>query len=172
MRRISVLALAILCVLSLAVGAVAQEKMKPEGKKALAQLNAAEISAAQATYEPEEPAGTDHTLRYAGANRFETAANLADFWWSPEDTFAVFLATGDSFADALSLGTSHFNLGPLLLARRDALPAPTARMIERLQPCLIVAVGGPSAISDAVLRQADALTEGTNQPDCQEDLSQ
>jgi putative cell wall-binding protein len=170
MRRVSVLAMAILCVLSLAVGAVAQEKMKPEGRKALAQLNAAEIGAAQATYEPEEPAGTAHTLRFSGENRFETAANLADFWWSPDDTFAVFLATGDNFADALSLGTSHFNLGPLLLARRDSLPAATARMIEQLQPCLIVAVGGPNAVSDAVLRQADALTEGTNQPDCQDDI--
>jgi putative cell wall-binding protein len=171
MRRVSVLAMAILCVLSLAVGAVAQEKMRPEGRKALAQLNAAEIGAAQATYEPDEPEGTDHTLRFSGENRFETAANLADFWWSPDDTFAVFLATGDNFADALSLGTSHFNLGPLLLARRDSLPAATARMIEQLQPCLIVAVGGPNAVSDAVLRQADALTEGTNQPDCQDDIA-
>jgi putative cell wall-binding protein len=101
-----------------------------------------------------------NTYRISGADRFATAAAISQEAWSFEDTFIVYLASGGNFPDALGLGASTFDLGPLLLVSKTSLPDVTRQELARLRPCFIVAVGGAGAISDEVLRQADAYTMG------------
>jgi putative cell wall-binding protein len=99
------------------------------------------------------------TLRLSGADRYETSAEISFAAWAPEDTITVFLASGENYPDALSIGASTFTEGPLLLTRRDALPQATVEELDRLRPCFVVVVGGESAVSDAVAEQADTYTD-------------
>ena len=91
-----------------------------------------------------------NVVRIAGSDRYATAAAVADrFWesWTP----TVFLAVGTEFADALTGGAAAARDGaPVLLTRADTLPAATAAQLVELDPESVVALGGTSAISDAV----------------------
>ncbi len=100
----------------------------------------------------------DRGLRIWGEDRFETAVAISQMIWGPDDTAIVFLATARNFPDALAGGASTVLAGPILLVEVDSLPQVTADEITRLQPCGVVAFGGPAAISDAVIQQAQALT--------------
>jgi putative cell wall-binding protein len=103
------------------------------------------------------PIGT-HGVRVWGDDRFETAVAISQEIWTPDNTTVVFIATGTNFPDALAGGASTVLAGPILLVTKDALPQSTADEITRLQPCAVVAFGGPGAISDVVIDQAQALT--------------
>ena len=99
-------------------------------------------------------------VRVAGPDRFATAAAVAT------DTFTapvpiVVVATGSSFADALSGGAAagHHG-GPLLLVDRDTVPEATAAALRALQPARIVVLGGTAAISDVVAGQLAAFAPG------------
>ena len=103
--------------------------------------------------------------RYGGANRYETAALVADsryfIWTEGYDPGNVNLASGEDFPDALAATwlSSGANPAPLLLTRRDYLPAATARYLEIDPPSTdmhIRVIGGPAAVSDDVLREAQA----------------
>ncbi|MCU1374120.1 MAG: putative glycoside hydrolase, partial [Actinomycetia bacterium] len=87
--------------------------------------------------------------REPGANRYDTAARVsANTYKTPPPV--AYVATGESFADALAGGAAGArNKGPLLLVRKDAVPAETARELARLKPGRIVVLGGPGAVSDA-----------------------
>jgi putative cell wall-binding protein len=101
----------------------------------------------------------DGTLRVSGQNRYATAAAIAfAFGWSSANTEVVYLASGESFPDALALGPSTFGDGPLLLTASTRLPSETRTALEILRPCTIIAVGGPNAISRDVLLEADQFT--------------
>jgi hypothetical protein len=99
------------------------------------------------------------TLRVSGADRFTTAAAIADVVWDYESTIIVFLANGQNFPDALGLGASTLELGPLLLVTKDGLPEVTRAQLQRLRPFFVVAAGGAGAISEQVLLQADRFTD-------------
>ena len=111
----------------------------------------------------EDPYGANGR-RVWGDDRYETAAALSQAVWTADDAAIVFLATGQNFPDALAGGASSLGAGPILLVQRDALPPSTSAEIQRLQPCFIVALGGPNAISDAVINQARSLTNATCEP--------
>ena len=100
------------------------------------------------------------SVRLSGADRYATAADVSrELWGAPENVATVYLASGEGFADALAIGPSTYADGPLLLTRRDELPAATAEEMQRLAPCSVVVVGGTAAVSDAVAAQADALAD-------------
>ena len=90
--------------------------------------------------------------RNGGTDRFSTAAAVSAAAFSPNAPMA-FIATGADFPDALSAGAPGGPRGPILLVTRDAVPEATASELRRLQPQTIAVVGGPSAVSDAVLQQ-------------------
>jgi spore germination protein YaaH/putative cell wall-binding protein len=92
--------------------------------------------------------------RLGGSDRFGTAAAVsADAF--PGGAPVVYLASGASFADALSGGVAAGRAGgPILLTAADRLPDATAAELARLDPAEIVILGGPAMISAAV---ADAL---------------
>jgi putative cell wall-binding protein len=97
-------------------------------------------------------------LRVWGDDRYETAVAISRTQWDPVDETIVFLAVGTNFPDALAGAAAAAPFGPVLLTRGDSLPQSTADEISRLQPCGIVALGGPGVISDAVINQAQSLT--------------
>lgn len=98
--------------------------------------------------------------RIAGADRFETAADIcAEFVAPNPDT--VFVATGLDFPDALTGGVPAALSGTcMLLATGDLLPAPTISQLQRLDAGSITVLGGPAAIDDSVLTQLEGFTDG------------
>jgi len=141
---VSLAAMAVLVVAATAAFAVPDRTAKSE----------AAMSAAS-----ELAPGLSASLRVAGGNRYETAAEVSALAWQSPETIAVYLATGEGFADALSTGASTWHQGPVLLAARDTLPAAAIAELERLRPCYIITVGGTVAISDAVRVQAETYAD-------------
>jgi putative cell wall-binding protein len=92
-------------------------------------------------------------VRYAGANRFATAAAISTATFAdPSTADVVYIAYAYNFPDALAgaaaAGTVH---GPILLAdAAGPLNASTVAELERLQPSTIVVLGSASVISDTV----------------------
>jgi putative cell wall-binding protein len=104
----------------------------------------------------------DNLVRWAGADRFATAAAISRSSFAP-GVAAVYIATGSTFPDALSGGAvAGRNGGPILLVKRGALPSATATELDRLNPGKIIILGGTGAVSNTV---ADAVrrfaTSGT-----------
>jgi len=95
-------------------------------------------------------AGAVTPSRVAGADRYLTAVQNSNPAYAP-GVQRVYVATGLNYPDALSAApaAAHF-ASPLLLTTPNALPAEVRAEIVRLNPGLIVIVGGPSVVSDAV----------------------
>lgn len=104
-------------------------------------------------------AGT--VVRWAGADRFATAARISAQSFAPGVAVA-YLATGETFPDALSGGAVAGRMGgPVLLVNRSGIPAATATELARLKPAKIVILGGSSVIGDSVRAAADQYTAGS-----------
>lgn len=103
------------------------------------------------------------TVRLGGGNRWETAEAVSKAFWDYENTFAVALVSGENFPDSLSLPPAAATLGPTLLVQSKSLPAATRAELQRLRPCIVIAAGGTTVISDEVLRAADAYADPTQE---------
>lgn len=89
--------------------------------------------------------------RLAGPDRYGTAANVSFATFAP-GVPAAYVATGRNFPDALAAGPIAARAGgPVLLTDGNSLPAATANELARLRPQTIFVLGGPGAVSDAVL---------------------
>jgi putative cell wall-binding protein len=99
--------------------------------------------------------------RYAGDDRYGTAAAVAGLYDAPVQT--VFVTTGRTFPDALAASARAASLGvPVLMTSRDELREQTRRQLERLSPESVVVVGGPASVNDDVLDLIDdAVGSGT-----------
>lgn len=98
-----------------------------------------------------DPGQRDLTpLRLGGADRFETAALIAERR-APGGAPVVFLARADDPADAVAGGV--LTAGPTLLVPRcDDLPAATIAGLEQVRPDRIVTLGGDDAVCAATLQ--------------------
>jgi putative cell wall-binding protein len=103
--------------------------------------------------------------RVAGANRFGTAAEIAQRMGGDFDT--VFLTEGihenpdRGWPDAMSAAPyAAFTNQPVLLAARDILPPETREALNDTDPDETIVVGGSAAVSEAVFAQVAA--EGHN----------
>ena len=86
--------------------------------------------------------------RVAGPDRFETAAALAP---SVREGGRLFVANGDTFADALGGGAAAaWAQGALLLTKGSTLPAATVEALKAARPREVVVLGGASVVSSAV----------------------
>jgi putative cell wall-binding protein len=95
--------------------------------------------------------------RIAGASRYETAAMLSHERF-PDLPTAVFLASGDQFADALGGAGAAAHAGsPLLLTARDALPDATRSELSRIGPEVVYVLGGAASVTDAVVHAVEGL---------------
>ncbi|MBW3664468.1 MAG: cell wall-binding repeat-containing protein [Actinobacteria bacterium] len=99
--------------------------------------------------------------RIGGSDRYATAAAVvADAF--PDTVEVVYLATGREFPDALAGAAAATRVGaPVLLTDGTWLPAATLAELARLRPSIIKVLGGPQAVSDAVLAQ---IAEATGTP--------
>jgi putative cell wall-binding protein len=95
--------------------------------------------------------------RIAGADRYETAAQIAEKGW-PTGTSSVVLARGDLFPDALAGAPLAFNLdAPILLTSKKQLPAATKTEIKKLNAKKAYILGGPKAIENSVEKELKAM---------------
>ena len=94
--------------------------------------------------------------RFAGSNRYATAADLVMGWMPSYDTLG--LATGQSFPDALAGGaaTGYWS-GALLLTPSNSLATSTTAALQQIGPHVMdmQAYGGTGALSDATVNAAD-----------------
>ncbi len=88
--------------------------------------------------------------RLAGNSRYATSAAISRHEFAPGEASAVYLARGDVFADALVAGA--LTDGPVLLVPTCAgVPSAVATEIERLDPPVVVALGGVSSLCEDTL---------------------
>lgn len=100
-------------------------------------------------------------LRLSGADRFATAAAISARY--PKGVDVVYVATGRNYPDALGAAAAAAYLGgPLLLVEQGSIPSSIASELARLDPKLIVAVGGTGAISAGVFDQLKQYAVGGN----------
>ncbi|MEV7631234.1 cell wall-binding repeat-containing protein [Microbacterium sp. NPDC089318] len=101
--------------------------------------------------------GVDVT-RIGGADRYDTAAAISRAAFPGEGPSTVYITSGTSFADALSVGPVIAKTdSALLLTRASSLPAATRTELSRLSPARIVVIGGAGAVSEAVVTQLRTL---------------
>src|SRR5690606_34137158 len=109
--------------------------------------NADGLSSTYFTIVPERTVG-----RIAGQTRFHTAAAVSRAWGDGTDV--VYVVNGRDYPDDLSAAArAGVYEAPVLLTRPDGIPGATAAALSRLAPTRIVVVGGPGAVSGAVLDQ-------------------
>ncbi|WP_426515636.1 cell wall-binding repeat-containing protein [Diaminobutyricibacter sp. McL0618] len=90
------------------------------------------------------------TARVSGSDRYSTGVAVAEQAF-PSGAPIVFIASGASFADALSAGPAAAHLGgPILLTDPNQLPQVVAAEIGHLKPKRIIVVGGTGAVSGPV----------------------
>ena len=97
-----------------------------------------------------------NVVRISGSNRYETAVKVSQQRF-PNGAADVFVASGEDFPDALVAGPLSSGAGPLLLTGSKKLPAVVRQEVQRLKPKRIIVVGGPSAVSDAVVGELESL---------------
>ncbi len=91
-------------------------------------------------------------VRISGADRFQTAAELA----GRGEHKVVFLATGANFPDALAGAALAGRRGGPVLLVGDGLPEPARQVIASGGTQAVIAFGGTAVIPDAVLEAAEA----------------
>lgn len=88
--------------------------------------------------------------RLAGTNRYGTAASIANAVF-PDPVDVVLVATGSNFPDGLAGSAVAGRLqAPLLLVSATSVPPATAAELERLDPDVILILGGTGVISEDV----------------------
>lgn len=88
------------------------------------------------------------TYRIEGNDRYETAANIAAT--AIENSSQAFLASGNTFADALSISSYAAAKGiPLFLTDTKKVPDSTINALQRLGVTNVTLIGGESAIGQA-----------------------
>ncbi|MEZ0493654.1 cell wall-binding repeat-containing protein [Kineococcus sp. TBRC 1896] len=118
----------------------------------------AALSTGPAAHAVSTPFVYSGTVRADGVDRYATAALVSQGSFAPSPGSTVFLASGESFADALAAGPAAAHLdGPLLLTAAGGLPAATRAELTRLSPASVHVVGGTDRVPDAVLTAVRAL---------------
>jgi putative cell wall-binding protein len=115
-----------------------------------------------ATYQSPPAASTVDVTRFAGADRYATAAALSAASFAPGVDVA-YVATGLKFPDALAGGAAAAaRHAPVLLVAADSVPAATAAELTRLQAKTIIVLGSSATVSAGVEASLQAYaTSGT-----------
>lgn len=91
--------------------------------------------------------------RWGGADRYEVSANISKTNF-PSGADAIYVANGLASADALAAGpVAGMSQGPILLVKKDSIPATVGTEVARLDPSKIVILGGTGSVSDIVAGQ-------------------
>ncbi|GAA3509685.1 hypothetical protein GCM10022262_36500 [Georgenia daeguensis] len=91
--------------------------------------------------------------RLQGSDRYETAASVGrKMWTDPTKVSTVYLASGQTFADALSGGAAAAKQrSPMYLTQPGGLPTATRQELQRLKPAKVVVLGGTGAVGNRVV---------------------
>lgn len=93
------------------------------------------------------PVYSNEIARYAGADKWNTAALISKNGWVNSDN--IILANGDNFPDALAGAPLASRLNaPILLTSKNYIPSAVMNEINRLKPKNIYLLGGNLVISD------------------------
>jgi len=137
------------------------KRLRPEVLQEMKRLNTSSVfilggaSALSPDVEKELTANGMQVYRIQGSDRYETAANIAVT--ALENSNKAFLASGNAFADALSISSYAASKGiPLLLTDTKKVPEATLRALQRLGVTDVTLIGGESVIGATV---ADQLTK-------------
>ncbi|MBH0130026.1 cell wall-binding repeat-containing protein [Salinibacterium sp. NK8237] len=99
------------------------------------------------------PSGVE---RLSGSDRYSTAVAISQEY--DPGVSVVYVATGANYPDALSAApAAAAQGGPLLLTPPTGLPTVVKNEIKRLDPDLIVVVGGSGVLSSSIYKQLAAL---------------
>ena len=98
------------------------------------------------------------TTRLAGADRYATAVAISQATTAAGTDDTVYVTTGTNFPDGLS-GTPPAAIvgAPLLTLPGNRLPSSVADELRRVNPGSVVVLGGPGAVSDALVAAIRAL---------------
>lgn len=121
------------------------------------------VGLALAAFPLAAPVAADGTslVRYAGADRYATAAAISAASFNPGVAVA-YVATGANFPDALAgAAAAAADDAPTLLVTASTIPDPTKAELGRLKPKRIVILGGPTVVSSTVAGALRAFTSGT-----------
>jgi len=130
-----------------AVIAAELRRLKPKGIVIMGGPNAIGVAVATelGRYAP--------TTRAGGADRYVVSAAVSAGEFA-DDVPVAYIASGENFPDALSGSAAAGHLrGPVLLVKKDSVPAAVAAELDRLHPREIVALGGPNSLSDATIKE-------------------
>lgn len=98
---------------------------------------------------------TSAATRVEGPSRSATSVEVSRAWFDSAET--VIVARDDSYADALAGAPLAGALGaPILFVEHGRVPGEVRDEIARLGADEVIALGGPAAISDAVVRSLGA----------------
>ncbi len=102
------------------------------------------------------PGDPPDVVRFAGADRFETAVLVNGLFWDDgRDVDTVYIASGEVFADALAgTAAAAAESAPMLLARRDCMPGSTLDALLELRPDRVVLLGGEPTLGAATAAYA------------------
>lgn len=97
-----------------------------------------------------------------GKDRYKTSVAIANAVKAEPDSDAraVFIASGEVYADGLAVGALAVNSGwPLMLVGKNSLDADVKAKIADVRPTHIYVAGGTGAVSNAVVDQVKKLGE-------------
>ncbi|MGD6802103.1 cell wall-binding repeat-containing protein [Rossellomorea aquimaris] len=96
-------------------------------------------------------ASADETVsRISGSSRYHTAVEISKEGWKEGANFVI-LARGDSYPDALAGVPLAKDLdAPILLTSPDELHSATEKEIKRLEPSMVILLGGKQAIDTSI----------------------
>ncbi|MGR2752259.1 cell wall-binding repeat-containing protein [Agromyces arachidis] len=99
-------------------------------------------------------------MRLSGSDRYATAVDV--FWTTPQPVAKVYIASGETFPDALA-GAPLAGRGnaPLLLTARYGIPTFVKDFLRMLKPQQIVILGSAGAVSSQVESELRSYTTGS-----------
>ena len=123
-------------------------------------------TAEEALWDHDGKASTAKVRRFAGQDRYDTAIRLAKAHAEQRGGIGnvpvAFVASGETLVDAVSAsGLVGDMAGPVLLTGGDTLHPGTADFIEDYGVGTVYVLGGPAAVSDAVITE---IEEQLNKP--------
>ncbi|TLM65025.1 MAG: cell wall-binding repeat-containing protein, partial [Actinobacteria bacterium] len=107
-------------------------------------------------YAISDPPPTSTISRIAGPSRYGTAISVSQSGWTSGSAGAVVIASGRDFPDGLAASGLAGSYGcPVLLTDPAVLSAGVDAEVTRLGATQVFIIGGPAAVSDAVLAALD-----------------
>ncbi|RPF26288.1 cell wall-binding repeat-containing protein [Georgenia muralis] len=134
--------------------------MRAPARRGLVPVLVSALVAVLALVAPAASAAPATIERYAGSDRFATAAAVSRAGFAP-GVGVVYVVSGVKFPDALAAAPRAAADGaPVLLVRPTDIPAAVATELDRLNPGRVVVLGGPETVSTGVEQQLAAYTSG------------